>query len=81
MHRTAEPVEHLEIDVVVRLGAAPAAMSPIRTVPLAVATLAEADKQYLMAAAGSSSIEPKLPWPSTSGYRIENGWARRTRVS
>jgi hypothetical protein len=34
-----------------------------------------------LAAALSPSIEPKLPWPSTSGYRIEKSCARRTRVS
>ena len=33
-----------------------------------------------MAAAPSPSMEPKLPWPSTSGTRIENGWAKRTIV-
>ena len=33
------------------------------------------------AAAGPSSREPKLPWPSTSGSRMEKGWARRTRAS
>ena len=32
-------------------------------------------------AAGPSSSEPKLPWPSTSGRRSENGWARRTIAS
>jgi hypothetical protein len=34
-----------------------------------------------MAAAGSSSIEPKLPCPSTSGWRMEKSWAKRTSVS
>jgi hypothetical protein len=34
-----------------------------------------------MAAAGQPSIDPKLPWPSTSGTREANGWARRTSVS
>ena len=32
----------------------------------------------LMAAGGSSSSEPKLPWPSTSCTRMEKSWARRT---
>ena len=36
---------------------------------------------YRIAAAGSLPGEPKLPWPSTSGYRIDHGWASRTRVS
>ena len=26
-------------------------------------------------------MDPKLPWPSTSGTRSENGWAMRTIVS
>ncbi|CAM5239269.1 hypothetical protein SFUMM280S_05509 [Streptomyces fumanus] len=37
---------------------------------------------YRMAAGGSSlPSEPKLPWPSTRGTRMENGWAMRTRAS
>ena len=32
-------------------------------------------------AAGESSGEPKLPWPSTIGSRIDQGWAIRTRAS
>ena len=36
---------------------------------------------YRMAAGGSSSTLPKLPWPSTSGMRMENGWAMRTMAS
>jgi hypothetical protein len=36
---------------------------------------------YRMAAGGSLSIEPKFPWPSTIGYRIEKSWAMRTRAS
>ena len=32
-------------------------------------------------AAGPSSRDPKLPCPSTSGSRSENGWARRTIAS
>ena len=36
---------------------------------------------YRMAAALSPSIEPKLPCPSTSGWRIEKSWAIRTTVS
>ena len=30
---------------------------------------------------GSPSIDPKLPWPSTIGYRIEKSWAIRTSAS
>ena len=36
---------------------------------------------YLMAAGGSPSTLPKLPWPVISMWRIENGWAMRTRAS
>ena len=34
-----------------------------------------------MAAAPSPSTEPKLPWPSTKGYRMEKSCARRTMAS
>ena len=34
-----------------------------------------------MAAGGSPSTEPKLPWPSTRGYLSENGWAILTMAS
>ncbi len=33
---------------------------------------------YRIAAAASPSTEPKLPWPSTSGVRIEKSCASRT---
>ncbi len=36
---------------------------------------------YRMAAAGSLPGEPKFPCPSTSGARITQGCASRTRVS
>ncbi|MFK4596925.1 hypothetical protein RKD30_003592 [Streptomyces pristinaespiralis] len=36
---------------------------------------------YRMAAAGSLPGEPKFPLESTSGIRIDHGWARRTRAS
>ena len=36
---------------------------------------------YRMAAGGSPSTEPKLPWPSTSGRRMENSCAMRTSAS
>ena len=36
---------------------------------------------YLIAAAGSPSTEPKLPCPSTSGWRMEKSCARRTSAS
>ncbi len=36
---------------------------------------------YRIAAAGSLPGEPKLPWESTRGARITQGWASRTRVS
>ncbi|SLH45973.1 Uncharacterised protein [Mycobacteroides abscessus subsp. abscessus] len=36
---------------------------------------------YRMAAAPSLPRLPKLPWPSTSGYRMAHGCAMRTRVS
>ncbi len=36
---------------------------------------------YRMAAGESPSMEPKLPWPSTSMARIVHGCARRTTVS
>ncbi len=36
---------------------------------------------YRMAAAGSLPGEPKLPLESTSGMRIDHGWARRTSAS
>ena len=36
---------------------------------------------YRIAAAGSPSIEPKLPLPSTSVARIANGCAMRTSAS
>ena len=32
---------------------------------------------YRMAAGGSPSMEPKLPWPSIKGYRNEKSWASR----
>ena len=62
-------------------GAMPAAMSPIRTEPPVMRTRVSAVTQYRIAAGGSSSIEPKLPWPSTSGARSENSCAIRTSVS
>ena len=39
------------------------------------------DSVYRIAAGGSLSTEPKLPWPSMSGMRIEKSWAIRTRAS
>ncbi len=39
------------------------------------------DAMVRMAAARSPSIEPKLPWPSISGKRMEKDWARRTMAS
>ena len=32
-------------------------------------------------AGGSGSIEPKLPWPSISGTRIDQSWVMRARAS
>jgi hypothetical protein len=52
-----------------------------RSRSISVAIRARRASVYRMAAAGSSSIEPKLPWPSTSSLRIENSWAMRTSVS
>ena len=39
------------------------------------------DSVYLIAAALSPSIDPKLPCPSTSSYLIEKSWAIRTKAS
>ena len=36
---------------------------------------------YRMAAGLSPSMEPKLPWPSTSGTRITKGCAMRASAS
>ena len=36
---------------------------------------------YRMAAGGSLPGEPKLPWLSTRGIRIDHGWASRTSAS
>ena len=36
---------------------------------------------YLIAAAGSPSIDPKLPCPSTKGYLNEKSWAILTTAS
>jgi len=36
---------------------------------------------YRMAAGGSSSREPQLPWPSMSTWPIFHGWAMRTMPS
>ena len=36
---------------------------------------------YLIAAAESPSVEPKLPWPSTSMYLIDHDWANLTIAS
>ena len=36
---------------------------------------------YLIAAAESPSMLPKLPWPSMIGYRMEKLWAILTSVS
>ena len=36
---------------------------------------------YRMAAAESPSMEPKLPWPSTSGRLMAKGWAMWTMAS
>ena len=36
---------------------------------------------YRMAAGLSPSMEPKFPWPSTSGPRSEKGWAMRASAS
>mmetsp|Transcript_4941 Transcript_4941/g.15638 ORF Transcript_4941/g.15638 Transcript_4941/m.15638 type:complete len:216 (+) Transcript_4941:1889-2536(+) len=36
---------------------------------------------YRIAAGGSGSLDPKLPWPSTSGARREKGCAIRTSAS
>ena len=55
--------------------------SSIRGLPWGVRTRVDPATQYLMAAAGSSSMEPKLPWPSTSSLRMEKLCAMRTRVS
>ena len=35
---------------------------------------------YRMAAGGSASMLPKLPWGSISGYRMFQDWPRRTSV-
>jgi len=48
---------------------------------ISVARRARRASVYRIAAGGSSSIEPKLPWPSTSGYRSAKSWAMRARVS
>jgi hypothetical protein len=48
---------------------------------ISVASRARRASVYRMAAAGSLSIEPKLPWPSTNGSRRLKSWARRTSVS
>ncbi len=47
---------------------------------ISVASFESLASVYRMAAA-ANSLEPKLPWPSTSGYRLAKSWARRTRVS
>ena len=36
---------------------------------------------YRYAAGGSPSTDPKLPWPSTRGYRMLKSCERRTSVS
>jgi hypothetical protein len=43
--------------------------------------LGQRDSVYRMAAAVSPSTEPKLPWPSISGTRMEKSCARRTSAS
>ena len=48
---------------------------------LSVVSDCSRDSVYRMAAGGSLSTEPKLPWPSISGARIEKFWAMRTRAS
>src|SRR6266851_5294261 len=48
------------------------AMSTVSLSRSAISASARASSRasvYRIAAGGSSSIEPKLPWPSTSGYR------------
>ena len=45
------------------------------------ARLASRHSVYRIAAGGSGSIEPKLPWPSTSGARSEKSCAIRTSAS
>ena len=48
---------------------------------ISVAILDSLASVYRMAAAPSPSTEPKLPWPSTSRYRVLKGWAMRTMAS
>ena len=48
---------------------------------LSVVSACKRDSVYRMAAGGSLSTEPKLPWPSINGARIEKSWAMRTRAS
>ena len=45
------------------------------------ATRASLISVYRMAAGGSPSMDPKLPWPSISGTSMVNGCASRTAAS
>ena len=48
---------------------------------LSVVSALSRDSVYRMAAGGSLSTEPKLPWPSMSGMRMEKSCAMRTSAS
>jgi hypothetical protein len=48
---------------------------------ISMASGASRHSVYRMAAGGSFPGEPKFPWLSISGIRIDQGWARRTRAS
>ena len=48
---------------------------------ISMASGASRHSVYRMAAGGSLPGEPKLPWLSISGYRIDQFWPSRTSAS
>ena len=56
-------------------------MSSLMSRSISIASGARRHSVYRMAAGGSLPGEPKLPWLSISGIRIDHGWAIRTSAS
>ena len=56
-------------------------VSLLRSAVISIDILLSLASVYRMAAAPSPSTEPKLPCPSTSGYRVLKSWASFTSAS
>ena len=64
-----------------KLGAKSTVSLPISSSIASLAMGARRVSVYRMAAGGSSSTEPKLPWPSSRGWRLAKVCTSRTRAS